>query len=103
MTRPAKTVLKVWGGLMLLLALTTGMAFVPLGSANLGISLAIATCKALLVLWFFMELKGGSGLTRAFAAAGFFWLLILVTLTWADYAHRDDVLVPVRLASPNVP
>ncbi len=103
MTRPGRTVVRVWGGLMLLLAATTGMAFVPLGSANLGISLAIAICKALLVLWFFMELRGSGGLTRAFAAAGFFWLLILVALTWTDYGYRDDIHVPVTITSPDVP
>ena len=104
MTRPGRTVLRACGRRSsLLLALTTGMAFVPLGSVNLAISLSIAIAKALLVLWVFMEFKGSSGLVRAFAAAGFFWLLILVVLTWADYGYRDDVQVPVTTASPRAP
>ena len=91
----AGRVLRCWVALMALLALTTGLAFVPLGTANLFISLAIAAAKALLVLIVFMELKGSSGLIRAAAAAGFFWLAIMIALTTADYTHRTDVRVPL--------
>jgi cytochrome c oxidase subunit 4 len=88
-------ILRCWLALMLLLALTTGLAFVPLGTANLFISLGIALAKALLVLILFMEIKAGSSLVRAFAAAGFFWLMIMIVLTTADYTHRTDVRVPL--------
>lgn len=91
----AKMVLRVWLGLMVLLALTTTLAFVPLGSANIFISLAIATVKAILVLVFFMELRSSAGLVRAFAMAGFFWLMILFALTLSDYSHRVDVPAPI--------
>jgi len=86
---------RCWLALMVLLALTTGLAFVPLGSLNLFISLAVAAVKALLVLIIFMELKGSSALIRAAAAAGFFWLAIMIALTSADYTHRTDVRVPL--------
>ncbi len=85
-----RTVLKCWAALMGLLVLTTGLAFVPLGTANLFVSLAIAITKASLVLLVFMELRASSGLVRVFACAGFFWLLILIGLTSADYTHRTD-------------
>lgn len=85
-----RTVLKCWAALMGLLVLTTGLAFVPLGTANLFVSLAIAIIKASLVLLVFMELRASSGLVRVFACAGFFWLLILIGLTSADYTHRTD-------------
>lgn len=89
------TVLKCWAALMGLLALTTGLAFVPLGTANLFVSLTIALTKALLVLLLFMELKQSKGLVRAFAGAGFFWLLIMIGLTGADYIHRTDQRAPI--------
>ena len=89
------TIWRCWAALMLLLALTTGLAFVPLGAAQLGVSLAIACTKALLVLLLFMELKSSSGLVRAFACAGFFWLFIMIALTTADYTHRTDQRVSV--------
>jgi cytochrome c oxidase subunit 4 len=75
---------------MLLLTATTASAFIPLGSFNLPVSLAIAVTKALVVLLFFMELRASPALVRAFAAAGFFWLLIMIVLTGADYWHRMD-------------
>jgi len=90
-----RAILKCWAALMLLLALTTGLAFVPLGSAQLGVSLAIALTKALIVLLLFMELRASSGLVRVFAAAGFFWLLIMIGLTSADYTHRTDHRAPI--------
>jgi cytochrome c oxidase subunit 4 len=59
------------------------------------VSLTVAAAKALLVLLLFMELKAGNALIRAFAAAGFFWLMIMIALTAADYTHRTDVRVPL--------
>ena len=91
----AGTILRCWLALMVLLALTTALAFVPLGSANLFVSLAIAAAKALLVLIVFMELKASSSLIRAAAAAGFFWLMIMIALTTADYTHRTDQRAPL--------
>lgn len=89
------TIWRCWAALMLLLAATTASAFVPLGSFNLPLSLAIALSKALIVLLFFMELRGSRALVRSFAAAGFFWLLIMIALTGADYWHRTDARAPL--------
>ena len=91
----AATIWRCWAALMLLLAATTASAFVPLGSFNIVVSLAIAIIKALIVLLVFMELRASKGLVRAFAAAGFFWLLIMIVLTGADYWHRTDARAPV--------
>ena len=90
-----RLVLRCWLALLVLLALTTASAFIPLGSANLFVSLGIALAKALLVLLFFMELKASAALVRVFAAAGFFWLMIMIALTSADYTHRTDQRVPL--------
>jgi cytochrome c oxidase subunit 4 len=91
----AGTIWRCWLTLMLLLAATTASAFVPLGSLNLPVSLAIAVAKALIVLIFFMELRASRPLVRSFAAAGFFWLLIMIVLTGADYWHRNDTRAPI--------
>lgn len=90
-----RTILKCWAALMLLLTLTTALAFVPLGTGNLFVALGIAVTKALLVLLVFMELRASSGLVRVFAAAGFVWLMIMIGLTSADYIHRTDQRVPI--------
>lgn len=91
----ARTIWRCWLALFVLLAATTASAFFPLGSLNLPISLAIAVAKALIVLLFFMELRASRALVRAFAAAGFFWLLIMIVLTGADYWHRTDTRAPI--------
>lgn len=91
----ASTIWRCWAALMLLLAATTASAFVPLGSLNIVVSLVIAVIKALVVLLVFMELRASRGLVRAFAAAGFFWLLIMIVLTGADYWHRTDARAPI--------
>ncbi len=98
----AATIWRCWGALVLLLAATTASAFVPLGAANLPISLAIAVAKALIVLLFFMELRGSRALVRSFAAAGFFWLLIMIVLTGADYWHRMDTRTMLDQAPPRL-
>jgi cytochrome c oxidase subunit 4 len=89
------TIWRCWVALMLLLAATTASAFVPLGDFNLPVSLTIAVTKALIVLLVFMELRASPALVRAFAAAGFFWLLIMIVLTGADYWHRTDARAPI--------
>lgn len=89
------TIWRCWAVLMLLLAATTASAFVPLGSFNIVVSLLIAVTKALIVLFFFMELRASPALVRAFAAAGFFWLMIMIILTGSDYWHRSDARAPL--------
>jgi cytochrome c oxidase subunit 4 len=91
------TIWKCWLALMILLAATTASAFVPLGSFNLVVSLSIAIAKALIVLLVFMELRASPPLVRSFAAAGFFWLMIMIVLTGADYWHRTDARAALDL------
>lgn len=74
--------------LMLLLALTWGIGYVDLGPFNLIVALAIAITKAMLVVLFFMHIKGGSRLLHLAAGAGILWLLIMFVLTLSDYFTR---------------
>lgn len=87
--------------LMILLAATLVTAFVDLdkliagenhrgtGYWNMSVALLIAVLKAILIILFFMHVKYGSRLTWAFAAAGFVWLGILLTLSMSDYLSRN--------------
>lgn len=77
-----------WVGLLLLLALTLGMAYVPLGRENIAVALAIGTAKAVIVLLVFMKLVRSPPLTWIFAGAGLFWLALLFGLSFTDYATR---------------
>jgi cytochrome c oxidase subunit 4 len=75
--------------LLVLTATTVGAAFVNLGPLNPIIALGIATIKAMLVVLFFMHVKGASEkMTKVVILAGLFWLLLLLGLTLADYGTR---------------
>jgi cytochrome c oxidase subunit 4 len=77
-----------WVALLALLALTTGSAFIPLHAFNLAANLVIALVKALLVVFMFMHVRRGAPMIRVAAAAGVFWLLLLVTLSLLDFVRR---------------
>jgi len=94
---PPRMVALSWGTLLALLALTVLLAYQPLGSFNTVIALAIATVKALIVAAIFMELRERGGLMIAFAAAGFFWLAILLWLAGTDFLTRPQFPPPASL------
>jgi len=71
--------------------LTYKVAQIDLGFWNPIIALTIACTKATLVILFFMHIWYSSMLTRITVVAGFFWLLILITLSLTDYLTRGIV------------
>jgi cytochrome c oxidase subunit 4 len=77
-----------WVVLMVLLGLTAGSAFIPLGSFNSVINVTIAALKALTVALVFMSLRRPDPLLRLAAVVGFVFLLTLFVLTFADYLSR---------------
>jgi cytochrome c oxidase subunit 4 len=84
----AKPLVAIWLSLLALLAVTVVSAYVPMGAFNTVVNLAIAAAKALLVLIFFMHLREASAAIRLIAAAGFFWLAILLGISLADFFAR---------------
>lgn len=90
----ARRLMGVWALLMLLLALTVGSAFLPLGVGNTLLSLLIAAAKASLVVAFYMHLRTGSAPLRLIASTGLLWLLLLIVLTLADTLTRPSVSAP---------
>lgn len=85
---PSADLVLGWIGLLALLGLTVALAYQPLASFNFPVALTIAAIKAGLVAAIFMELRHKSGLVRAFAGAGFFWLAILLWLGLMDFLTR---------------
>jgi cytochrome c oxidase subunit 4 len=53
------------------------------------VALVIATCKATLVILFFMHAKYSSKRTQLIIIAGVFWLATMLFLTLGDYATRS--------------
>ena len=74
--------------LMSLTVATWLIAFVNLGIFNPVVALTIAVIKAVLVILFFMHVRYSSKLTMVTVGAGFFWLLIMITLSLSDYLSR---------------
>jgi cytochrome c oxidase subunit 4 len=72
----------------ILLAATCTLAYVPLGRANLAVSLAIAVLKAGLVGYVFMHLSENSAINRLAALAGPIWVFVMFLLIGADYFTR---------------
>jgi cytochrome c oxidase subunit 4 len=91
---PTKTYVTVFVTLIGLTLLTTGVAFIDLGAFNTVVALAIAFCKMLLVILFFMHVRHSSGLVRITVIAGFFWLALLIGLTMTDYRTRTWIPPP---------
>ena len=87
---PPRIVLIAWAALLALLGTTIFLAYQPLGNFNLAIALCIAMAKTLIIMPVFMELRQRSGVMIAFAAAGFFWLGILIWLSGTDFVTRPQ-------------
>ena len=79
--------------LLLLLALTVEAARHDLGRWNFAIALLIAATKAVLIMICFMQVRYAVEITKLVVCAGFFWLVILFTLSLADYWTRDWLLI----------
>jgi cytochrome c oxidase subunit IV len=111
---PVKNYVAVFLALLVLTALTTKVAYIDLGQTAVGktheidwntvAALAIAVCKMLLVVLFFMHVKYSPKLTKLVVIAGFFWLAIMVSLTlsdvltrgWTDTSLPWSALLPFR-------
>jgi cytochrome c oxidase subunit 4 len=88
------TYIVVFVALLLLAALTTGVAYINLGEFNTVVALAIAAIKMSLVGLFFMHLWYSQGLTRVVVLAGFFWLALMVSGVLADVFSRSWIKPP---------
>ena len=93
-THPKSYYWKNCGYLMVLLALTWGLGYVNLGVFNLVAALCISFAKMILIALFFMHLKTESRMLHLTAGIGMLWLLIMLTLTLADYLSRGVVAMP---------
>jgi len=92
---PVRTYVFVFLALLVGTALTVAAAEFDFGLLNNFIAMAIAITKALLVLYFFMELRHSTRMTALTAAAGFFWLVLMIGLFLMDYGTRMAVVLPV--------
>lgn len=88
MDKTVKRLALVWLGLVSLLCLTIAASYLLAGPASAAASLGVALAKALLIFWFFMELRDQKGLVRIFATGAAVWLMLLVAFTIMDFSTR---------------
>jgi cytochrome c oxidase subunit 4 len=68
---------------------TVWSATIDLGRMNVIVALAIASVKAALVILYFMHVKYSSKMVWLFAAAGFFWVGMMILFTMQDFVSRS--------------
>ena len=82
----------IFATLMVLTGTTYYAATVDLNavfpSLNVIVALTIATCKAILVVLFFMHAKYSSKRTQLIIIMGIFWLATMLFMTLGDYGSR---------------
>lgn len=82
------TLIAVFAALMALLGLTVWVAHMNLGPrVSLAVALTIAIVKAVLIILYFMNVRYSSHRVWLAASAGFFWMIILVSIL-DDYMTR---------------
>jgi cytochrome c oxidase subunit 4 len=91
---PKKTYFLVWAALLVLLAVTVGVAYVHLGWLNPVVAVGIAALKAIIIILFFMHVRYGPKVLWVFVGAGFFWLGIMFVLALSDYMTRVYLPAP---------
>ena len=84
-----KTYVTVWAILTILTFTTYYVATIDLGGFNIVVAMVIAFFKMMLVILFFMNVKVESPLTKLFAGAGFFWLILLLGQFFLDYGTSN--------------
>ncbi|HEY6333698.1 MAG TPA: cytochrome C oxidase subunit IV family protein [Blastocatellia bacterium] len=85
---PLKTYFIVFAVLLIMTGTTCAVSFVDLGRMNAIVALLIAGFKASLVALFFMHVKYGPRINRLVLVGSLFWLVLLLSLTIADYLSR---------------
>ena len=84
-----RTYVTIWAILTVMTFVTYYVAQIELGAWNIVVALLIAFFKMMLVILFFMNVKAESPLTKLFAGAGFFWMILLLGQFFVDYISRD--------------
>jgi len=91
---PVRTYFFVFVALIALTITTVAVSKLELGEYNFICAMTIAVIKGTLVVWFFMDVRRSSSMTKLFVCAGFFWMAILLTFILSDYLSRGWLPLP---------
>ena len=84
------TYLKVWGGLLVLTAITVTVSYFNFGVFNILVAMLVASIKASLVCLFFMHLLEDKRLNQVVFGSSFIFLAVFIGLTASDLLHRPE-------------
>ena len=84
----SRTLVIVWAALIALLALTIAVARLNVTSYGVVLNLLIATGKATLVLFFFMQLRSESRFVKIMLGVTVAALTLIIILTFSDVWFR---------------
>lgn len=93
----------VFGCLVLLTLLTSGIAFLPIGNLHTPVGLVIAVTKAILVVCFFMHLLHSGRVSWVMIGAALFMLFVMFYLTLADFFTRSKFNTEPRATADITP
>jgi cytochrome c oxidase subunit 4 len=85
---PYRTLVGVWGTLLVLTAITVAVSRVHLGPWNIWAALGIASAKAGLVVSFFMHMKYEQPVLKLLFYITLVILAIVIGLTFCDVLYR---------------
>ena len=91
---PVSTCIMVYLALLGLTAVTVGAAFLDMAFLNTPVALGIASAKALLVMYFFMELRHSERVNWIVMGSSFVFLAIMIGLTMSDIISRGWLGIP---------
>ena len=101
-------ILAVFGGLLVLTAVTVLVAYSDLGRWSAPVALGIAAVKGTIVVLYFMHVRYASRLIALVAVSGFFFLAILLGITMSEVVARpaqpvvDPLGIPTAAATAPV-
>ena len=91
---PVSTCITVYLTLLGLTADTFGAAYLDKSYLNTPVALGIASAKALLVMYFFMELRHSERVNWIVMGSSFVFLAIMIALTMSDIVSRGWLGIP---------
>jgi len=91
---PLWILLAVFGALLVLTALTVGVAYVDLGNLNLMVAMGVAVAKATLVVLYFMHLRWDKPFNAVVFIGALLFVALFVLFALLDTQQYQPDIVP---------
>jgi len=100
---PVSLLFKVWGALMVFTVLTVAASYIDFGGqTNLVVAMLIATCKASLVVVFFMHLRWDRRFHALTFLSGFLFVILFIGIVLTDRSEYQPMIKAYQDAQAKV-